>query len=121
MQYPSKPFEKNFKIRKGCPFCPQKKSRYVYKTWIGLIRHVYRDHLRSRGKSITWSFLLPYEKTGDLSVRIWTKRYSQFFDIPVKSKEECDKIVFLYATENPSYQGISGQIRNYLRTKKKTT
>lgn len=100
---------KNFRIEKKCPFCPDRKSSYVYKTWFGLLRHVEEDHLfvnrRSASFENCWANSKHFWKEGNLIfIRIWLVKYSDWYDIDIKYPEECEQLLFSYVTDNPSFR-----------------
>lgn len=100
----------NFKINKLCPFCPQAKYAYFFKTWNGLLRHVERDHLRviskQRGFEYSWWRRGIDWKEGDtIYIRAYLVKYSKFYDFDIKNKEECYQLLYWYVTDNPSFKG----------------
>lgn len=102
-------------FQKTCPFCPQVYYSYIYKTWIGLLRHVQSEHLRvlsrDRGYHCTWTSKGEQWKNGDLIyIRVYDVRYSKYHDIDIKSPEECEKLLYLYVTDNPSFRGFMKEV-----------
>lgn len=102
----------NFNIDKVCPFCPVTPYAYHYKRWYGLLRHVFEQHLRvfskKRGFEYSWrSRGAPEWKKGDLIyIRIWEIKYSKCYDIEIKNKEECERFLYWYVKDNPSFKGF---------------
>jgi hypothetical protein len=99
------------KFNKLCPFCPKENCSYKFKTWIGLLRHVYREHLkvlsRDRGYQNSWFLMGDEWKPNDLIyIRVYEQRYSKYYDIDIKSPEECEQFLLNYVTDNPSFRGF---------------
>ena len=99
------------RFSKLCPFCPQAKYRYSYKTWDGLLRHVHSEHLkvisRDRGYENSWFTKGDKWKPGNLIyIRVYDVLYSKYHDLDIKSPEECEKLLMAYVTENPSFRGF---------------
>lgn len=103
------------RFHKLCPFCPQDKYRYFYKTWCGLLRHVQSEHLkitsRSRGYENSWAWASTSEgkkwKPGCLIyIRVYDVLYSEYHDLNIKSPEQCEKLLMAYVTDNPSFRGF---------------
>lgn len=103
-------YEKNFKISKKCPFCPQTKWSYVYKRWFGLLRHVECEHLFIGQKSKA-TFSSSYYKNKYLwkpgmpiFIRIYKVKYAEYYDYDISSPEECYELLYAYVTDNPSFR-----------------
>jgi hypothetical protein len=96
---------------KLCPFCPQKSYGYHFKTWCGLLHHVHREHLkvisRERGYENSWYVKGDKWKAGQLIyIRVYDVPYSKYHDLDIKSPEECEKLLYAYVTDNPSFRGF---------------
>jgi hypothetical protein len=99
------------RFEKLCPFCPQVSYGYHFKTWNGLLHHVHKEHLRvikrSSAYENSWYFRGEKWKAGQLIfIRIYDVFYSKFHDLDIKSPEECEKLLYAYVTDDPSYRGI---------------
>lgn len=95
------------KINKICPFCPKRKSSYIYQTYRGLEKHIWRDHvINDRGKFI-WEEKL--DNWGNpTAIRIYKNKYSRFYDILINGEEHITAIIQDYVSErfNPSLRRI---------------
>jgi len=101
--------KKNFQINNPCPFCLLRNYSYKYKNWYGLLRHIHRFHLkiknRNRGFENSWWNIGSLWKSGDLIyIRVWTKEFSEYYDIEIKSPQECERALYWYVTNNPSFR-----------------
>jgi len=89
------------RIEKKCPFCPDATWVHVFKTYHGLYRHIWKEHAYGHGDKPT------HEEPGQAKVekiRVWTCRYSKFYDIPVNGSEHLRALVDAYCKGewNPS-------------------
>jgi len=96
---------KNVKIKKKCPFCPINKSSYVFKTYHGLYRHVWRWHLLLKDKR---AVLFP---TDPEWIRVYRVKFSAFCDVKVNGKQHIDAILESYCKEelNPSLRRVGSK------------
>lgn len=93
----------NFRLMpsKPCPLCP--KYLYRYKYFLGLLRHIQKDHLvNSNHTLIPWS---EFDKVAYL--RKWNVPFSGYIDLPVKGKKHVEIYLYHYCQGwNPSFRGI---------------
>jgi len=94
------------RIKKICPFCPNNKSAYVFKTYHGLEKHVFRCHLLDETRR-GWPKDLGKEPS---FIRVYTVKYSKFHDIPINGVAHVEAIIREYCKKfNPSLRGINGR------------
>lgn len=88
---------------KPCPFCI--KTRYSYKRFWGLLRHIRCDHLVGVYGNII-SF--PTSKQKVIAVRKYKEKYLLEKDIPVENYEQVERFIFHYAKKgwDPSLRGL---------------
>lgn len=93
----------NIKICKSCPFCPQTKSAYVFKTYHGLYRHIWRWHILDEEGNRKFNFLEKEAK----KIRIYLTKFSKFRDVKVYGKKHIDAIIEAYVKGwNPSLRDV---------------
>lgn len=108
--------KRTLKFNKLCPFCPQAQYKYYYKTWDGLLRHVHKEHLkvisRNRTYENSWDSFGYKWKLGKLIyIRIYDVLYSKYHDMDIESPNVCEKLLLAYVTDNPSFRGISKELK----------
>lgn len=94
---------KNIKIEKACPFCPKGKSNYIFKTYHGLYRHIWRWHVIDRKGRHQWE---PGQEA-PVGIRVYLSKYSRFLDIEVNGAEHINALIDSYCKGgNPSLREI---------------
>lgn len=94
---------KNIKIRKRCPFCPLKKYSYVFKTYHGLYRHIWRWHVIDVKGKHRWE----PDQGEPAGIRAYRVKYSKFRDFKVSGKAHVDALIDAYIKgQNPSLREI---------------
>lgn len=94
---------RNLKIKKRCPFCPKNRSSYIFKTYHGLYRHIWRWHIIDKNGKHQWE-----PSQGEAAgIRIFKVKFSKFKDYKVSGKEQIDALIEAYVKGmNPSLRGI---------------